>query len=477
MEAQSISTSAWGTALAWISQKVPSQRFETWFSPIHPLEAGKGRIVIEVPNPFFIDWFEHHNLPLLKEAITRAFGEELAIQWSVNSNYYKDSPETNSGAVAAAPVDRRPSTTLPIEIKNSLSYHPQADSPLRARLNPRYTFDNFVVGKSNEFPHAACHAAAKDPGRAYNPLFIHGSTGLGKTHLMQALGHQIQQQTPSCRIVYVYCEKFMNELIEAIAQGNTAGFRERYRNLDVLLIDDIHFLAGREATQEEFFHTFNALHDAQKQIVMTSDRPPKEIQNIEQRLISRFHWGLVTDISPPTIETRMAILRRKAIAEGIYLPEDVSLLISSRVISNIRTLEGSLVKLAALSRLLNVEISVDLAQDVLKDVLEPGSTGKLSPEDIQQHVAQVFNVTAESIRGKRRTQQVALARQVAMYLVRRHTSLTLNDIGSSFGHRDHSTVLHACGKIARKRVQDDQLERALQDIEERLTHRPVDNRP
>jgi chromosomal replication initiator protein len=443
--------------MEWIRGQVSPQRFQTWFEPIRPLELTQSRVLIEVPNPFFVDWFEQHSLSILRDGLKQCLGEPPAIQWRICPDYY-EATEPESAAVGPVPRVPAPSPPRP------------SDS-----LNPRYVFESFVVGPSNSFSHAASVAVAAEPGRSYNPMFIYGATGLGKTHLMQAIGNALGASRPGCKIMYVSCERFTNEMIEAISQHDTSGFRERYRKLDVLLIDDIHFLGGRESTQEEFFHTFNALHDARKQIVVTSDRPPKEIRNIEVRLISRFTWGLVTEISPPDLETRMAILTRKAGDEGVHLPKDVAHLISTRVTTNIRVLEGCLVRLAALSRLLHAEISLELAEDVLKDLLDSAGGRRHSVEDIQTLVAHVFGVTPESLRGKRRTALVARARQVAMYLSRRHTHLTLNDIGRSFGHRDHSTVLHACGKIARLRVQDDQLERTLLDVESRL-QRPASGR-
>ncbi|MBD3335258.1 MAG: chromosomal replication initiator protein DnaA [Candidatus Eisenbacteria bacterium] len=461
MSPQPVDTSVWANTLEWIRDRVSGQRFETWFSRMRPLEIENDRILIEVPNPFFIEWFERHNLPLLREALRHSLGSGYTVQWRVQPEYYRTpAPDPPS-------AEMRPAVPAP---------DPAAVCLSRTPLNPRYSFENFVVGRSNEFSHAACRAVARDPGRAYNPLFIHGSTGLGKTHLMQAIGNALLCERTRCRVVYVYCEKFMNELIEAISSGDTAGFRQRYRNLDVLLIDDIHFLGGREATQEEFFHTFNALHDGRKQIVMTSDRPPKEIENIELRLLSRFSWGLVSDISPPSLETRLAILHRRASVENLSLPDDVALLIANQVRSNVRVLEGSLVKLAALSRLLQAELSVDLAQDVLKDVVDPDGGPRYAPPCIQETVARFFDVPSEALRGKRRTSRIATARQVAMYLCRKHTSLTLNDIGRSFGHRDHSTVLHACGKVARQRVRDSQLESAIHAIEDRLETESRKNR-
>jgi chromosomal replication initiator protein len=447
----------------WIKDRVSAQSFQTWFGPLRPLGVQHDRVLIEVPNPFFIDWFQQHNLSLLIESLAHTLSVRPVIEWRVRPDYYED-----AGGRAEPPRVLGEVETSLRRVANNLRS--------ASNLNPRYLFDNFVVGPSNAFSHAASLAVAKAPGRTYNPLFIYGPTGLGKTHLMQAIGNRLMTENPGCRVAYVPCERFMNELIEAISQRTTADFRERYRNLDVLLIDDIHFLSGREATQEEFFHTFNALHDARKQIVVTCDSPPKEIRNIELRLVSRFNWGLVTDIAPPDLETRMAILSRKAEDENVILPKDVALLISKRVTSNIRVLEGCLVKLAALARLLDAEISADLAQDVLKDVLDGEARRRHSIEEIQKLAADGFGVTSESLRGKRRTARIARARQVAMYLCRRYTHHTLLEIGRSFGHRDHSTVLHACGKVARLRVQDADLDGAIKEMEQTL-QKPTNGRP
>jgi chromosomal replication initiator protein len=330
-------------------------------------------------------------------------------------------------------------------------------------LYPRFTFDSFVVGKSNEFAHAASLAVGQEPGGVYNPLFIYGGTGLGKTHLMQAIGHTVLGLHPGARVFYASSESFMNEMIQAITAGRTLDFRKKYRSLDVLLLDDIHFLSGRDATQEEFFHTFNSLHDAHKQIVVTSDRPPKDIAQVEERLISRFNSGLVTDIQPPDLETRVAILRSKAGRENISLPQDVLFLIAERIQRNIRELEGCLVRLSALSRLLCVPITVDLALEVLRVYAGPGDAA-VDLGQIQRRVAKEFDVTVESLRGKRRTSTIAFARQVAMYLTKQLTPLTLVEIGRGFGNRDHSTVLYAIDKIAEGRRTRPDLDRRVDEL-------------
>jgi chromosomal replication initiator protein len=401
-------------------------------------------LVLEVPNPFFGDWFEEHSLPLLREVVERQEGIRPKIRLVVSSSYYE--------AAEARAIEPLPVPPTPLS-------RPSAP-PASHNLYPRFTFDHFVVGKSNEFAHAASRAVGMEPGGVYNPLFIYGGTGLGKTHLMQAIGHAVLESNPSARIFYASSENFMNEMIQSITAGRTLEFRRKYRGLDVLLLDDIQFLSGRDATQEEFFHTFNTLHDARKQIVVTSDRPPKDIAQIEERLISRFNSGLVTDIQPPCLETRVAILRAKAAREAIDLPQEVLFFIAERIQRNIRELEGCLVRLSALSRLLCAPITCELALDVLR--VYAGATGAtVDLGAIQRRVAKEFDVTVESLRGKRRTSSIAFARQVGMYLARQLTSLTLVEIGRGFGNRDHSTVLYAIDKITAARCADGSLDHRL----------------
>jgi chromosomal replication initiator protein len=440
---------AWAEVLRDVRQKVSSQKFQTWFEPIQPLKLERERIVLEVPNPFFSDWFEEHNLPLLRETLLAQLGHQPEVRFVVSSSYYEQEQNTiarREGAPVSTPPRRR---------------HPTHN------LHPRFTFDAFVVGKSNEFAHAAAHAVVKEPGVVYNPIFIYGGTGLGKTHLMQAIGHAALHRNGKAKIYYAPSEKFMNEMIQSITAGRTLDFRQKYRNLDFLLLDDIQFLSGRDATQEEFFHTFNTLHDAHRQIVITSDRPPKDIAKVEERLISRFNSGLVTDLQPPDLETRVAILRAKAERERIVIPEEVMFLIAERVQQNIRELEGSLVRISALSHLLHAPITADLALDVLKVYVQPQDSSLTVPQ-IQSRVAKVFEVTVESLRGKKRTSSIAFARQVGMYLTKQLTDLTLVEIGKAFGNRDHSTVLYAISKIANTRSCDCRLDEKIRLIENRL---------
>jgi chromosomal replication initiator protein len=318
----------------------------------------------------------------------------------------------------------------------------------RSQLNPKYTFDSFVIGNSNRFAHAASLAVAEAPAQAYNPLFIYGGVGLGKTHLMHAIGHYILNQNSKTKVVYVSSEKFTNELINSIRDDKNDAFRNRYRNVDVLLIDDIQFIAGKERTQEEFFHTFNALHDANKQIIISSDRPPKEIPTLEDRLRSRFEWGLIADIQPPDLETRIAILKKKAKVENLSIENDVLLYIATKIQSNIRELEGALIKIVAYSSLTKKEITVDLAEEALKDIISSSKPKEITVNLIKEVVAKNFNIKSEDFNSKKRTRAIAYPRQVAMYLCRELTDLSLPKIGDEFGGRDHTTVIHAYEKIS-----------------------------
>jgi chromosomal replication initiator protein len=448
----------WSEVMLDIRKRVSNQKFQTWFEPIQVLKLDTDKVVLEVPNPFFGDWFEEHNLPILKDALAQQTGCKPHIRFVISKKYYEQEREESIPQVAGtAPAPAIPSPPV----------HAPVMAPALHNLHPRFTFDNFVVGKSNEFAHAASLAVANDVGGIYNPLFIYGGTGLGKTHLMQAIGHAALKRHPGAKIYYAPSEKFMNEMIQSITAGRTIDFRQKYRNLDFLLLDDIQFLSGRDATQEEFFHTFNTLHDARKQVVITSDRPPKDIAKVEERLISRFNSGLVTDISAPDLETRVAILRAKAQRENIAIPEDVMFLVAERIQKNIRELEGSLVRISALSHLLHAPITHDLALEVLKVYVHP-SEAHIDVGLIQREVAKRFEVSVESLRGKRRTSNIAFARQVAMYLTKHLTSMTLIEIGKNFGNRDHSTVLYGVDKINTLRREDPILDQRVEQLQELL---------
>ena len=440
----------WDSILERVSTLVNSQSYQTWFKPTRLVSYEGGRIVIEGPNPFFVDWLAEHHLDKIEYAASETLGEDITVEF-------------------ISPESPRRVTTPGLSIQRSVIVTDPVTLPNKVHLNARYTFDEFVVGSSNRLAHAAALAVSEKPARVYNPLFIYGGVGLGKTHLIQGIGHFVLKEHPSLRISYVSAESFMNELIHAIRKGVTLEFKERYRNIDILMIDDIQFLAGKESTQEEFFFTFNALHDANKQIVVTSDRPPKEIPTLQERLTSRFEWGLITDIQPPDLETRIAILRKKVENEHITIPDDVISLIAENVKSNIRELEGSLIRILACSSLACQEINVDMAYGVLRDIIKGSPKKKIDIRTIQRAVAQHFDIPVDSLKAKTRVSCVVRARQVAIRLSRELTDLSLVQIGKQFGGRDHSTILHACKKIDRETESDPSLRRKLQTIRSELS--------
>jgi len=431
----------WAEVLAKVETRLDNrQTFETWFKPISATTISPQLVELEVPNLFFVDWIHEHHLPMLRLGFLDVTGEE---------------PEIRLSAREAAP----PLTALPPRNGVDGSRVGSDEAPgrgwLDSQLNPRLTFANFVVGGSNQFTNAACLAVAATPGKTYNPLFIFGPSGLGKTHLLHAIGHAVKETRPRARVYYLSAERFTNEIIYGIQHAQTLAFRNKYRTVDVLLIDDIQFLAGKESTQTEFFHTFNALRDAHKQVVVTADKPPKDIPNLEERLISRFNQGLVTDIKQPDIETRLAILRNRCEQEGdgIRLPDDVLLLIADRIRNNIRDLEGCLVRVMALGSLLRQEVTLEMVEDVLQHYVN-AEPERITPERIVSVVSDAFGVKPDALIGPRRTMQVALPRQVAMYLMRQLTDMPLAEVGRVFGGRDHTTVMYACDRVA-TRIADD----------------------
>lgn len=419
----------WEKAKDLIKLKVNPQTFETWFKPTKGITVSEDSLTIEVPNSFFKDWLIDHHLELIKDVLKETCGENLKLEFDYSAQ--------EESALNVDSLARRPGIQG-LEKKNEgLNY---------LGLSPAYTLETFVVGPSNRLAHAAALAVAESPAKAYNPLFIYGKVGLGKTHLMQAIGHYIAAKYQKIKIVYITSEQFTNQLINSIQNRTTVRFRERYRNVDVLLIDDIHFIAGKESTQEEFFHTFNTLYDAHKQIVLSSDRPPKDILTLEERLISRFEWGLIADIQPPDFETRVAILKKKGERETVSIPDDVIFYIGEKIKSNIRELEGALKRVAANAVLLKQKITLDLARVILKDMVKEKEE-RVSADLILETVAKYFNVRPSDIKGRRRTKQVVLPRQVTMYLVRKLTEHSLPEIGEICGGRDHTTVLHAYERI------------------------------
>ena len=437
MEA-TVAGDVWQGALEKIQSHISSQTFETWFRSLGPLEFDGSSMVLEVPSQFYVDWLDHHYRGLIESSLEEAAGRPVSLSFHVR--------------MAEAPVfEERPRGPLPLPGRHE------------CYLSPHNKFETFIVGNGNQFAHAVSQAVAQTPGECYNPLFLYGGVGLGKTHLMHAIGHQVRALRPSARIFFVSAEKFMNEMIYSIQHATTLEFKSRYRTADVLLLDDVQFLAGKESTQEEFFHTFNTLHDAHKQIVLTSDGPPNEMTAIEERLVSRFTWGVVADLKAPDLETRVAIVKKKAELQGRNIPNEIALLLASSIKTNIRDLEGSLSRLLAFADLMSHELTIDFAQEVLRDQIKP-DLARIDISDIQRLVAKHFNVTEESLRGKRRTDVIAFPRQVGMYIARSVTDLSFADIGMKFGGRDHSTVLHACSKIEALMSTDRELRTVVEDL-------------
>jgi chromosomal replication initiator protein len=441
----------WRNFLEGIRGRVQEQTFETWFRNINFISKTQDQLSVAVPNQFVAEWLSENFLDVLLRSAQETWDSELAIRFKVD-------PDLEARSKPDPLVDRARIPSRP------RVYGRNGD------IDPKYTFETFVVGKSNHMASAACHAVAENPATSYNPLVLYGGVGLGKTHLMQAIGNATLARDPTARIYYVSSEKFTNEMIFSIQHNKTLEFKNRYRNADLLLIDDIQFLAGKETTQEEFFHTFNALYDNRKQIVLTSDRPPKEISLLEERLVSRFHWGLLADIQRPDLETRVAILHKKAALEHMHLPEDVALLIAENVFSNIRELEGCLIRLMAFADLSKKPISLPLAKEVLQDIIRSDSDKRLDPATIMKVVGERFSTSTEAIKGKRRTNSVVVPRQVSMYLCRTLTQMPLTDIGKAFGGRDHTTVLYACEKVKDLMDTEAEMRRTVEELEEKLRH-------
>jgi chromosomal replication initiator protein len=423
----------WDRVLSRIEAKVNRHSFYTWFKPTSFVSDEEGSIRVRVPNALFRDWLTKHYSAVLTDALGEVERPDSQVVFVTDDAV---------AAVEAAPVPE----PAPLEPR------PEEDGAV-AGLSPRYSFDTFIVGPSNQFAHAACRAVAEAPSRSYNPLFIYGGVGLGKTHLMHAIGHYVLSHLKSLKLTYISSERFMNEMINAVRYDRVLDFRERYRSVDVLLVDDIQFLAGKEGTQTEFFHTFNALYDSQKQIVLSSDCPPHEIPALEERLRSRFEWGLIADIQPPDLETKVAILKRKAETEGIPLPDNVAIYIAGKIKSNIRELEGSLIRLIAYASLTGREISLQLTQDVLRNVLQHDERA-ITIEIIQKHVSDYYQLKLGDLKSRNNSKSVAMPRQIAMYLCKTLTNASLPEIGKSFGGKHHSTVIHSIRKIEDLRKRD-----------------------
>jgi len=434
----------WNSVLAQVEQKISKPSFETWLKSTKLIKYKGVNVTIAAPNSFAREWLENHYVHLIAGILSELTGEDLLINFVVQKD--QDAEDFD----------------LPAPIIQSKQDEHYDIAP--GMLNPKYTFDTFVIGSGNRFAHAASLAVAEAPANAYNPFFIYGGVGLGKTHLMHAIGHYVLEHNPNAKVVYLSSEKFTNEFINSIRDNKAGDFRNKYRNVDVLLIDDIQFLAGKESTQEEFFHTFNTLHTESKQIVISSDRPPKEIPTLEDRLRSRFEWGLITDITPPDLETRIAILRKKAKADGLEIPNEVMLHIANQIDTNIRELEGALIRVVAYSSLVNKDITAELAAEALKDIIPNAKPRMITILDIQNAVGEHYNIRLEDFSAKRRTKSIAFPRQVAMYLSRELTDFSLPKIGEEFGGRDHTTVIHAHEKIASLLKEDQILQQDIKQI-------------
>lgn len=438
----------WAATLSKMESKVSKPSFDTWLRQTKALGLNGTTLTIGVVNDFSRDWLEGQYTELINGILFELTGSELEVRFIIPEEQDDDSNQ--------------------IPVKNTLP-SPKAQNDIsKPALNPKYTFDTFVIGPGNRFAHAASLAVAEAPAKAYNPLFIYGGVGLGKTHLMQAIGHFVKEHNKDAKVVYLSSEKFTNEFINAIMDNKAANFRNKYRNVDILLIDDIQFLAGKEQTQEEFFHTFNTLHEENKQIIISSDRPPKEIPTLEDRLRSRFEWGLITDITPPDLETRIAILTKKAKAEGLDIPNEVMLYIANQIDTNIRELEGALIRVVAYSSLVNEDIDAQLAADALKDIIPSNRPRLITIPAIQEVVGEKYNLRMEDFAAKKRTKSIAFPRQIAMYLSRKLTDLSLPKIGEEFGGRDHTTVIHAFDKISKMLEEDTLLNKDIEELTEQL---------
>lgn len=452
------SATIWDQVLSRIEDQVGRHSFSTWFKPTSLLSDGGQTLSIRVPNLLFVEWLPRHYSVVLAEAMREVGRPDAKLVFV---------PDAAAGAGRAAAAGWTEAPGAP-EAPPQVMVTNSEPEPVRAgSLIPRYTFDTFIVGPSNQFAHAACRAVAETPSRSYNPLFIHGGVGLGKTHLMHAIGHYVVQHHPGLVLTYISSERFMNEMINAVRFDRILDFRSRYRSVDVLLVDDIQFVSGKEGTQNEFFHTFNALHDAQKQIVISSDRPPHEIPALEERLRSRFEWGLIADIQSPDLETKVAILKKKAEGEALQLPDHVAMYMATRIKSNIRELEGSLIRLIAYASLTGKPLTIELAQDVLRNVIDHDEKA-VTIEQIQKFVADYYQMKPSEIRARDNSKSVAMPRQIAMYLCKALTHASLPEIGRSFGGKHHSTVIHSIKKIEELRKNKPEFDHQVKNLLEQF---------
>jgi len=431
----------WHKSLAQIEERVGSNIIDLWFRPIKLSQIKEQQATIEIPNRFFKDWIEDNYPDIIADSIGRILGTPLTVRYKI--------------------AEKMDPTVRKLDIR--LESRRQKLASRGIYLNPKYTFENFVIGQSNQFAHAAAKAVAEAPGKIYNPLFIYGGVGLGKTHLMTAIGNAVIDKKPDISVIFVSAEQFTNEVVSAIRHQKMGELKEKYRNLDLLLLDDIHFIANKTQTQEEFFHTFNTIYERQRQIVISSDRPPKEIGAVTDRLRSRFSMGLIADIQPPELETKVAILQRKAETEKIFVPEDVAYYLASKVKSNIRELEGCLIRLGAQSSLTGRPINKDMAKNILQDLIEDDEK-PVTTDQIQKIVSEHFAIKLSDMKAKKRTKEVALPRQIAMYLSKQLTNLSLSDIGKNFGGKDHATVIYACKQVEEKRAKEETFNSMIESL-------------
>jgi chromosomal replication initiator protein len=435
----------WNSGISQIEERVGNNITDLWFRPIKLTMVKERTITLEIPNRFFKDWIEDNYPDIVNETVGRIMGYPVTVRYKIAE---KIDPDVEK-------MDMR------------LENRRQKLASRGIHLNPKYTFENFVIGPSNQFAQAAAKAVAEAPGRAYNPLFIYGGVGLGKTHLITAIGNAVIDKKPDVSVIYVSAEQFTNEVVSAIRHEKMGELKEKYRNVDLLLLDDIHFIANKTQTQEEFFHTFNAIYERQKQIVISSDRPPKEIGAVTDRLRSRFSMGLIADIQPPELETKVAILLKKADHEKIAIPEEVAYYLASRVRTNIRELEGCLIRLGAQASLTGTNISVTMAKDILHDLIEEDEK-PITTDQVQKVVSDHFALKLSDMKARKRTKEVALPRQIAMYLSKQLTSLSLSDIGKNFGGKDHATVIYACKQIEDKKTKDEVFNRLIENLIRKL---------
>lgn len=475
MTATAVTNEIWTNLLTEFQRSLSPDIYKTWFEPVKSSTDADGSLLLITPNEFAAIWLEDNYLDLIRERSFRSQGEHLKFRIISEASYngienknVAEGPE-KADHRAGANSNSRGGADAMSRMPGDFMRRPGKNAKSRTYLNPRNTFDNFIVGSSNQLAHAAATAVAASPGNAYNPLFIYGDTGLGKTHLMHAVAHTIQNNHPDANVVYLSCEKFTNKFLTAIRENTLEAFRRFYRKVDVLLIDDIQFLEGKERTQEEFFHTFNDLFETQRQLCLSSDRPASEISKLESRLVSRFQWGMVTDIQAPDLETRVAILKKKLIAIGhVTLPDNILEFLASRVTRNVRRLEGALIKVATYAKLMNRPLDVRIAENLIRDILQEESQNQITIERVQKKVAEYFDLRMSDMVSRRRPNNIAFPRQIAMYLSRLLTSQPLKEIGEAFGGRDHGTVIHACKTVENIMEQDESVRRNVEYLTRQL---------